>query len=199
MTNHEFSNPDLPRLASLQMALEENGGPFHDGQLFEQILELQDEILKSYGLPSTPDNVQLLWFKAEPTASEINKRLKSLQDAATAYLLSNAQSELQTLRDAQKMQQDAFYVLPELKIKTHIYTLFVYDKILLKQKDSIQNILYELKFVSNDPEILDTLGRLAQGLLDNEHEVTASLAIRGVRYIQQFIMHNSNLLSDDDY
>jgi len=161
-------------------------------------LELQDGILKSFGLPATPDNEKLLYFKTLPTDTEVYERIKLLHQTATKYLLSNAKPELQTLRDAQELKQNAFVILPELKISTHTYTIFVYEKILLKGKDKPENILHELKFV-NHPDILDALGRLGLGTLENEPTIVSILKAVGVKYIDQFIMHNSNLFSDDDY
>ena len=108
-------------------------------------------------------------------------------------------SELQILRDAQQTKQDPMYVLPELKITTHTYTIFVYDKILLKQKDRVENILHDLKF-SNHPDILNALGQIQFGTTEQDHEIVFEfLEFIGVKYLQQFIIHNSNLLSDDDY
>lgn len=198
MNKHNFLQPALTGLSKLQIALDKKGGPSEDGQLFEQILELQDGILKSFGLPKTPDNEKLLHFKTLLTDTEVNERIKLLHKTATEYLLSNAKPELKTLKDAQETKQDTFMVLPELKITTHSYTNFVYEKILLKRKDNLENILHELKFV-NHPDILDALGPLGQGTLENEPAVVSILKAVGVKYIDQFIMHNSNLLSDDDY
>lgn len=90
------------------------------------------------------------------------------------------------------------HVLPELKITTHTYTIFVYNKILLKQKDSVENILHDLKF-SNHPDILNALGQIQFGTTEQDHDRVKFLEFIGVKYLQQFIMHNSNLLSDDDY
>ena len=198
MNKHDFLQPALTELSKLQISLVKKGGPSDDGQLFEQILELQDGILKSFGLPSTPDYEKILYFKTLPTDTEVYERIKILHQTAIKYLLSNAKSELQILRDAQEIRQDIFLVLPELKITIHTYTIFVYEKILLKRKDIVENILHDLKFV-NHPDILDALGRIGQGKLENEPAVVSILKAVGVKYIDQFIMHNSNLLSDDDY
>lgn len=196
MTQHNFLVPALTGLAKLQIHLDKKGGPSEDGQLFEQILEIQNGILKGFGLPISPDNEKLIWFSQLPTDDEVNERVKKLHKTATTYLLSNAKPELQTLREAQEQQQDPFIVLPELKLKTHSYTLFVYNKILLKRKDTLENILHDLKFTTHYPEVLDALERLEQKSLDNEAEVANALEKIGVKYLQEFIIHNSNLLDD---
>ena len=140
------------QLTKLQISLEKKGGPSEDGELFDEILSIQGEILKSFGLPTSSENEKLLWFSRLPTGLEVENRIKLLHNTATEYLLSNARPDLQVLRDAQELEQDPYIVLPELKICTHIYTLFVYNKMLLKKKDTVENILHELKFV-NHPEV----------------------------------------------
>ena len=199
MANSELlKTASLKELATLQIALDKAGGPEADGKLFEDVLLLQDQILKKYGLPSTSDYQELIWFKTIPEDIEINERITHLNARATEYLLTNAKSEIQILREAQEFKYDPYIVLPELKLPTHVYTLFVYNIMLLMHKDSVENILLELKLV-NTPEILEVLGQFSLGTLENEHEKLDYLEGLGVKYISQFSMHNSNLLSDDDY
>ena len=50
----------LTDLAKLQIALDKKGGPSEDGNLFEEILTLQDRILSSFGLPPTTENTKLM-------------------------------------------------------------------------------------------------------------------------------------------
>lgn len=187
----------LTELAKLQIALDEKGGPTEDGQLFEQILDVQDEILKSLGLPTSSDNKKLLSFSNFPTGFELQEIIERLYQSATDYLLSPAITELKLLKNALETGEDAFNILPELKIETHVYTIFVYEKILLKKKDTVENVLKELK-LSNLDENRDLLGRFA-GFDENEPELEQQLIEKGIRYTQQFMISNSNLLSDDDY
>jgi len=198
MAKHDFLEKTLIKLAKLQIHLNQKGGPSEDGQLFEQILSLQEDILKSFGLPISPNYEKLVWFKTVPTSNEIKERINQLHLAATEYLLSDAKSELQILREAQQSQSDTMYVLPELKITQHAYTKFVFDKILLKGKDSVENVLNDLRFC-NQPEILNALGKIHYGTTEHDHEIVAFLDTVGVKYLQQFIIHNSNLLDDDIY
>ena len=191
MINEDFLKRTLTKLAKLQIALAKKGGPSEDGELFEKILEIQEDVLTSFGLPISSVNEELILFNTLPTDTEVNERIKLLQKSATAYLLSNAKSELQTLKEAQELKQDSSIVLPELKVTNHIYTLFVYNKILLEYKDSLENILQELKF-TNHPDILNALGRLGQGTLEDKSTVIDILKAVGVKYIDQFMLDNSN-------
>jgi hypothetical protein len=187
MKQNDNLNHALTELAKLQTALDEKGGPAEDGQLFEQILEVQDEILKSFGLPATSDNGNLLWFGSLPTDSEVENRIKQLHETATNYLLSNAKPGLQILREAQEFNQDPFVVLPELKISTHTYTFFVYNEILLKKKDTVENILHDLELV-NYPEVLEAIGNLEQAQAEKSVQIIQFLKETGVKYLDEFLL-----------
>jgi hypothetical protein len=77
----------LKALSKLQIRLEQEGGPEENGELFEQILEIEDNILEQFGLPiNHPTYVELLRFYTSPTDYEISNRIKQLQESATAYL-----------------------------------------------------------------------------------------------------------------
>ncbi len=87
-----------------------------------------------------------------------------------------------------------------MKIPTHLYTLFVYNEILLKKKDIVENILHELKFV-NRSEILDALGKLINNYKESSKESAELIEFLndcGVAYLQQFIISISNTLNDDN-
>lgn len=83
---------------------------------------------------------------------------------------------------------DVFSVLPELSIPTHVYTIFVYNEILLKKKDLIENITHEFRCVYQF-ELLDILGKLGLGYLTDETEIVELLEQFGLKYIQQFLFY----------
>ncbi len=190
----------LNELALLQVELEEKGGPSDDAELYEHILHLQNKLLKSFGLPGSFDFTRIIQFENIPTAHEITIRINQLKDAATTYLLTDAKSELDILENAKANQLDPFNVLPELNIKTHIYAIFVYDKILLHEKDSLENVWHELQ-LTRDPEVLDFTGKLGLKEYDFESHIDYKklLASKGLKYLQEFIESQSELLSDEDY
>jgi hypothetical protein len=197
MTQQDFLQPALIGLANLQVILDKKGGPTVDGGLFEEILGIQEDILHKFGLPISPDYEELLWFKKVPSDIEMGARIQQLHSAASDYLLSNAKSELQVLLEAQQTRQDPQYVLPELKIATHIYTIFVYEKILLEQKDSVENILHSLKF-SSHYDILNALGSLCFVPTDQDSAIIHFLKSIGVKYVDQFLLENADQLGADD-
>jgi hypothetical protein len=198
MKQYDFLNIAILGLANLQVILEKKGGSEEDGSLFEEISLFEASILSKFGLPFSTIYQQILWFKTVPNEIEIEERIEQLHKAASQYLLSDVKSEPQILKEAQIHQQDPFIVLPELNIKTTVYSIFVYEKILLKNKDSVENVLKDLKF-TNQRIILDALGKIQENTIDQDEEAVEFLESIGVRYLNQFLIHNSNLLDDDCY
>ena len=187
-------NDELKALSKMQIYLEQQGGPEKNGEmgeLFEQILEIEDNILDQLGLPTNhPFYVELLRFDTPPTDYEISNRIKQLHECATAYLNRDVKTDIEILKEAQSIQLDAMYVLPELAIETHTYTIFVYDEILLKEQDAIENVLHELKTV-NQYILLDTIGKLGAGCLTDTNEIIELLEYFGLKYIRQFYFSKS--------
>lgn len=194
-TNEHLKNT-IMELANMQLELELKGGPEKDGGLFERIIETFNDVLGSFGLPVISRHERLLWFKEIPTAHEIDKLILQLHQLATDYLLSSSKSELQILQEAQQGKEDAFNVLPELKIRTHIYTCFVYDEILKKRKDKVENILTDLRFV-NDKGYLETIAKIKFRKNEEHSQLVNYLNKKGVRYINQFLHYDLGLPEDD--
>ncbi len=196
MINHEALVIELSNLANLQLKLNKLGRPDFDGEIFDEILEIQDNVLSLFGLSSTTENEKLLYFNEIPSQEEILERITSLHNRATIYLQSDTKSDIQILNEAQEFSHEFSAVLPELNIRTHVYTIFVYNEILLKKDDSIENVLNELK-IANHPENLDALGRL---LFEEDEQVFGELfemlENNGLIYLDKFII--ANFLDDDE-
>jgi hypothetical protein len=175
-------------LAKKQVELIDKGGPFTDGKLFENILNIQELVLEKFGLPINPVNEAIIYFEELPTDFEIDNRITQLHKTATEFLLSKGKSELQILKEAKEFKLNALVVLPEIKITTHIYTCFVYDEILLKNKDSVENVLEDLKFVNNY-KCLNEIWDIVQADDVSKSNYVAPLLASKIKYIDQFINH----------
>jgi len=187
-------------IALLQIELEEKGGPTEDVPLYERIHKKERKLLKSFGLPETMDFLKMISFENVPGETELNNRLQFLKTAATNYLLADAESEINILQNARVNKLDPFNVLPELNIKIHIYTIFIYDKILLREEDTVENVWQELQ-LTRDPEILDYTGKLGLKEYDFEQHIDyrKKLENKGLRYLEHFIRTQENFLSDTEY
>lgn len=129
------------------------------------------------------------FFKTLPSDKKIDEKISELHKAATEYLLSIGESDVIFLKNAQELNLSAFAALPELKIITHAYTCFVYDNILLEKKDTIENVLDDLKFVNN-PQTLNIIGKINA---DNYKEKNILLESFKIKYINQYINQHFNL------
>jgi hypothetical protein len=187
-------------LALLQIELEERGGPSEDAELYDLIIFRERILLKSFGLPDSIDFLKLISFENVPGDNELNIRLREIKEAATQYLLTDAKSEVCILANAKAQKLDPFSVLPELNIKVHIYTIFIYDKILLHEKDSIENIWHELQ-LTRDPEVLVYTGKLGLKKYEFEEHMDYKklLENKGLKYLDHFINTQELFLSDTDY
>jgi hypothetical protein len=190
----------LMELALLQIELEEKGGPSEDGNLFEHLLSCEKKLLKTFGLPDSIDFLKIISFENVPGEIEITNRLEQLKEAATNYLLTDAKSEVNILQNAKAKQLDPFNVLPELNIRIHIYTIFIYDKILLREEDTVENVWHELQ-LTRDPEVLDYTGKLGLKEYDFEEHIDyrKMLQNKGLKYLDHFINTQEHFLSDNDY
>lgn len=186
MAEYSKLKENLMTLAKLEITLERQGGPAANSQLFEQVYTLKEGILQSFGLPGTPENDQLIWFTEIPTELELEERSAQLRKSAEEYLLSSPESDLGLLTEARDEKKNPFEILPLLKITPHGYTIFVYNQILLPGKDSVENVLHELK-LANQTSILGMLGNLQQGNTQNPDELIQKLKTQGLRYIDDFL------------
>ena len=109
----------------------------------------------------------------------------------------NPKSEIELLIEAKNANSDPMLILPELGIKTHVYTLFIYNNILLNGNDTPENILSELK-LSNDCDLLNTIGLMnfSTDWLQNPEEKIASLEEKGLKYIRQFAVYLINFFKE---
>ena len=178
----------IRQLAFYQNGLTRQEYPTTNSEVLEELFQTRSEILKSFGLPETPEYLGLLDFEDKPTDDEIESTLDLLKSAATAYLLSTPIPDMQLLSEAQNLGIEAMEVLPLLHVSIHLYTLFVYQNILLTGKDSPMNV-YEALKKADKPQILEDLGKLALcgSFHQEEKELLARLSHSGIHYLHEYL------------
>jgi hypothetical protein len=107
--------------------------------------------------------------------------------------LSDVKTPNEILQKAQQYKEDAILVLPELKVQLSLYSLFVYDEILMKQKDTIDHVWDEFKFCK-DEKIRSLIANLSDPNTDEVALLSMMLEANGLRYVKQFINEKKNLL-----
>jgi hypothetical protein len=154
--NEQEMKKSIMELAQMNVELNAKGGPGKAGKLFEKLLEKQDEVLETLGLPNTPYYQQLLEFDSVPWDNEFEKLVQLLQHEIENQKAKPQKSDVEILREAVQIKRDGYFILPQIGIPTHCYTLYVYNYILMLEHDSPENVLAELK-LANDG-LLNTLG-----------------------------------------
>ncbi|MBC5772780.1 hypothetical protein H8S95_01785 [Pontibacter sp. KCTC 32443] len=142
----------------LYKKLDHIGGLEVDGDLFEELIGIEEVILKKFGLPLSNKNKTILWKlvnKTKLSEKNLQQTLEHLQAAAERFLHSPVQSDLEQLMAAKKQNRSAFDILPELGQPTHEYTIFLYDVIL--DFASPEDVLAELSALKR----LDCYGEAA--------------------------------------
>ncbi|AKQ46412.1 hypothetical protein TH63_13525 [Rufibacter radiotolerans] len=114
----------------LYKLLEEKGGPERDGDLFEEVLGKEEDILQSFGVPASMKHLQILHKlvnRKSVTVASIQKAIAQLQKAAEVHLSAPVLTDLEFLKKAKEEDLSAYDVLPELGIITHTYPIFLME------------------------------------------------------------------------
>jgi len=184
MTKNELRQA-ITELAQMDVDLSKKGGPEKAGKLFEKILTKTDAILAELGLPSTPYYQGLLEFDAVPWDKELDELINLLCRESEEKKDSAPENEIDILANAIHTERDPMFILPQIGILTHTYTLWVYNTILLKHEDTPANVLAELK-KSMDGDLLNQIGTIDSRLVNNFEDAVSVLENKGLRYIRQF-------------
>lgn len=196
--NYNLLKLNMYSLAKNQQLLRATGGPEFNGLLFEEIIALEKEILAQFGLPVCQRYLNFFEFSDDLNDWEIDITISLLKMEADAYLKSSAITDKQLLQQAQENHLPATEVLPELKIPIHIYTLFIYEHVLLKSRDTLDYILEEFNKTKYD-KTLDAIGRLVQHDAKLNKLAQNFLEDSQLKYLQAFVFDRFGLMSPDEY
>lgn len=153
------------------------------GELLDKIFTLEDELLEYFGLPELPEFTDLLHNYDELiTEYQAEILISKLKNVAEQYLISSPESDVAILIRAKDERLSAFDVLPLVSVRTHIYTIFIYEQYFLKNKESIENFLHIMS-AAKDDETLNDLGLLKSKDLQKISE----LEDKGLKYVREFI------------
>ena len=185
----------ITELAQLDVELGKKGGPSKAGKLFERILEKQQKLLENFDLPDTPYYQGLLQFDSIPWDKEIDDLINLLHHERERRKIKGKNADLELLIEAKKSNRDPMFILPQLGIQPHVYTLFVYNKILMYGQDEPERILEEFRLV-NGSDFLEILGKMnySTDWLENAEDEITSLQEKGLKYIRQYAMDIINYL-----
>ena len=158
-----------------------------DAEMFEETIYLEESILDKFGLPYLSEYIEIINKVTE--SIKIPKAAKELEHEAIKFLLSTPLTDIKLLEHAKYFEIDPFSILPELKITTHVYTLYVYNEIFLASKDSISNVLREFNIIKNNSDVLNEIGIVSEEKLSKKHPVYSKLLNSKLKYLEDFIRY----------
>ncbi|MCQ2286576.1 MAG: hypothetical protein MJZ76_06855 [Bacteroidales bacterium] len=171
-----------------------------DDQYHISTFTIEKEILKGFALPLSPKYHLYL----ARMAKDLRKRPANSETLyyelcikAEEYLSQNKRSVHHLIDAARKYHQTPFEVLPEMLVHINSYTLFIYDEILMKNKDADENIIAEFQRISK----LNCLSEIYLLCFDAEYEKNIlfdELREKGLRYLTPYLrwFHSKAELAD---
>ncbi len=176
----------------LNRELDEIGGPEKNGELFETIIYMEEDILKAVDLPPAKKNRSLLWEK------DMDDIITKLEEAREEY-------DSRPIHDPTLMLMDAIFrhidepenILPMAGFSHHTYQIFLFSEKLLSSEDlsEIEKIIAEMKRAE---EHLNDLGLLSMGGIRSYPDLYRELRDAGFEYLDEFLMHNDKFDLDDE-
>lgn len=183
----------LESYTRLHHELDETGGPGENGELFENIICLEEDILGSMDLPSAQKFREILW------GDDIDAVMVSLQSARDEYESRPIKDPVLMLVDAILNQKDdPFNLLPMAGFTVHDYQLFIFSEKLLASSEPGQTdeVLSEMRLAEEHLGELGTLG--IEGIRKNP-ELYEQLKEEGFDSLDEYLIHAGTFdLEDGD-
>lgn len=122
----------IPILIERESLLNARGGAEHDGELFEEVLSLETGILSACRLPPAEPYLTILRrLYSEPES--VNNILAELRGYGRLFARERDIDPVERLSRAAQAGADPDEILPRLGVSTHVYTIWVYERLCSQQ------------------------------------------------------------------
>lgn len=161
--------------------------------LFEELLGLQTDILKKFGLPSMEKYCRYLWSITDLKLNDklISKKIKELEQYAKDYLSSESCSPVDLLSMAVAEGRAYGDVLPELGFPEHEYFIFVYNDFLLTGKASPESVFKEFNIIREN-NLFEQINKLCDSSTGKSDESLEDIKHEDLKFLEAFILHKFN-------
>lgn len=175
----------------LNLELDAIGGPEKNGELFETIIEMEEEILGAAELPPAEKYRRILW------GDDAESVIEELDGARDEYAHRPIRNTALMLVDAVLRQVDEpGNILPMVGLSHHTYQVFLFHKLLDSSGPAeLDDIMTEMKKAE---ESLDEIGRLGSGGIKKYPELYIKLREIGINRIDEFLMRAGTFDIDDE-
>ncbi|MFZ9848887.1 MAG: hypothetical protein ACO3EE_12175, partial [Flavobacteriales bacterium] len=123
-------------------------------------------------------------------AQTINKTIAQLHKNAHEYLSKDVLTREQFLEASIHSAMSAYDVMIELGVNPHIYTTFIYYRILINKKAGVAKVLKILDFVNKD-ELLNNIGIISYCKKTAPEYKSAEKALQAVEipYLKEYLTY----------
>ncbi|MFN4234257.1 MAG: hypothetical protein ACK4IK_05570 [Bacteroidia bacterium] len=185
----------IVKLHSLQLQIDVSGGPEKCMSIFDKYCQLRDKILFKFGLPYSYEYGKILFVENYENSRNPFETYFNLKFAAEKFLLEDVKSDLEFLTECVNDNIEWDIVLPKIDLPVHIYNKFVYNEILINNRDTIKNGLNAMRMV-RDKNLLNDLGiiALSKEISNEEILILKKLKKSKIKYLNEYIFYYKNRL-----
>lgn len=152
------------------------------------VLDMENDILLQFGLPSSKRFVQILHdfvSQREMNDHMLDYVSKKLKTAARKYLLAPVMSDQEQLEHAKEQKKTPYDLLPELGYPVNDYAVFLIGELLYRRNVIAADVLDELKKVQY-ADAWDDILLLSRIVNYNTHELYHRMKGHDLRFIDDF-------------
>lgn len=171
--------------------LDETGGPAENGELFETVIRLEEDILTAVDLPPAQKYRSILW------GENIDEVIHALNDARKEY-------EDRPIKDPMLLlvyavinhDDDPQNILPLAGFSLHMYQEFMFSTILLTSSGPAEadSIIEEMRKAES---ILNDLGLIGIGGIKKNSDLYRSLLEAGMHHLDEYLIANDTFDLDE--
>ena len=173
--------------------LDEMGGPGKNGELFETVIGLEEDILEAMDLPPAQKYRKILW------GENMDAVISQLNETREEYEKRPIRDKTLILVDAIVRQIDEpENILPLAGLSHHTYQIFLFREKLLASNapDEADKIIAEMRKAE---EYLNELGRLEMGGTKKHPDLYLMLREAGLQNLDEYLMRNDTFdLADEE-
>ena len=181
----------LTQYLSLNKIIQKNGGRNAiqgNNELektYEEILDLENKILKKYGLPHSIKYREILLelIEEQKPEAKFEEIINLLTKLAIAHLKSTPENKITLLENAKIEGLKSYEILPELGINVeHGYATFIYEEYFMKGKENAEGIISILENI--DKETWEKIYKMCS-YLSEAKEIIKDLSQK-MKYIKEY-------------
>lgn len=156
---------------------------------FDEVLELEREILEKFGLPATLDfreEMEIFIYEEKLDDKSLDEFIVKLSAIAANYLLAPIVSDLEQLMEAKKQKLVFDYFFRKIGLTANCYQVFLYEELFCKNYiNDAEAILKEMKMAESFSDKTNKVLAFSK----KRKKIIKVLNKEGAQYIDEYYFH----------